>query len=290
MKIIRLITAAALTCLAATTAQAASLAGDIRWHDERQDTLRINELLAFAGSTDAPTAQGRVGAIAREFINTPYEGGTLEGAQEMLTIDMERLDCTTLVDVVAALAKTAGERRLTWQDFAYNLENMRYRQGRMDGYASRLHYISDWAIDNIQRGNISEVTANIPGAGFQVKSLDFMTAHRDLYPALADDAEFARIKNVEGGYRNHRFPIIRTGAINKQTLAALRDGDIVALTTKTDGLDVSHLGIIAIVDGVPHLLHASSAAGKVIIDPKPLTDYLRRNRSLTGLRVFRLRD
>jgi len=50
------------------------------------------------------------------------------------------------------------------------------------------------------------------------------------------------------------------------------------------------MGIIAIVDGVPHLLHASMKAKKVIIDPRPLSEYLKNNRNLSGIRVIRLND
>ncbi len=67
----------------------------------------------------------------------------------------------------------------------------------------------------------------------------------------------------------------------------LRDGDIIAFTTKTEGLDVSHVGIIIVDKGIVRLLHASSKAGKVTIDPLPLAEYLRKNRNITGGRVIR---
>lgn len=67
----------------------------------------------------------------------------------------------------------------------------------------------------------------------------------------------------------------------------LKEGDIVALTTNTPGLDVTHMGIIKMVNGVPHLMHASSKQKKVIIDPLTLADYMRRNRT-QGIRVLRL--
>ena len=60
-----------------------------------------------------------------------------------------------------------------------------------------------------------------------------------------------------------------------------------ALTTNIKDLDVTHVGIIKMVDGVPHLMHASSKQGKVIVDDLSLSDYLKRNRT-QGIRVFRL--
>lgn len=262
--------------------------GEIRWNNEATDTLNIQRLLhAAATGTDA---NSRISATAHEFTGTPYVAASLEGYPEMLTINTEGVDCTTFMDLVLAVAKTAGESRQSWHDVAHNLENMRYRKGAVDGYASRLHYISEWVIDNTQRGNIREITADLPGASHEIKTLDFISSHRDNYPALADQNEFDRLKNMEIGYRSHRFPLVKSTRIGKATLAALREGDIVALTTKLPGLDVSHVGFVTMVDGVPHLLHASSAAGSVVVDSRPLTEYLRRAKNVTGIRVFRLRE
>ncbi|MDE7407055.1 MAG: DUF1460 domain-containing protein, partial [Muribaculaceae bacterium] len=126
---------------------------------------------------------------------------------------------------------------------------------------------------------------------YQVKTLDFMSTHRDKYPQLADSVQFERIKNTEIGYRSHRYPFIKTSRIGaKVTAAALNEGDIVVLTTSVPGLDVSHMGIIVIESGMPHLLHASSATGKVVVDKATLYDYMRRNKKITGLRVLRMAD
>ena len=42
--------------------------------------------------------------------------------------------------------------------------------------------------------------------------------------------------------------------------------------------------------GVPHLLHASSSSGKVELSGIPLDDFMKRNPSLLGIRVFRLKE
>ena len=99
------------------------------------------------------------------------------------------------------------------------------------------------------------------------------------------------MKSVEIGYHNHRFPFISTMLLQKKSVRnELKDGDIIALTTSINGLDVSHMGLIAIVNGVPHLMHASMKAMKVIIDPLPLHKYLNNSKSLTGIRVIRLNN
>ena len=75
---------------------------------------------------------------------------------------------------------------------------------------------------------------------------------------------------------------------NKEIVKALKEGDVICITTRTPGLDVQHMGIVVKQDGIPYLMHASSAAGKVIIDALPLSDYLKKNRSANGIRVIRL--
>ena len=207
----------------------------------------------------------------------------------MLTVNLDEMDCTTFVETVSAMVLTIKERRNSWQDFLYNLEQLRYRQGRINGYASRLHYISDWIVDNTHRGNLRDITDRLPGAKYQVKTIDYMSRHRDSYPAMKDDATFEGIKNSEVGYRSHRYPYIRRSALmTKKAPFWIKEGDIIAFTTKIEGLDVTHIGIVMLKDGVPHLLHASSKLGKVVLDPTPLSEYLRKNNSITGARFIRI--
>lgn len=259
------------------------------WHNEASDTTRITHILIEEAAH--PSARGDMARIGALFAGTPYAAHTLEGETEALRVNLDSLDCTTFVETVAALALTAREGRSSWQDFLYNLERIRYRQGTLRDYASRLHYISDWALDNQSRGTLREVTGELPGARHNVKTLNFMTRNRALYPALADSANYARMRSVEAGFSNYRYPYLRGSQLNAKNLRqSIRSGDILALTTATPGLDVSHLGIAVIdPDGTVRLLHASSREGKVLIDPLPLADYLRRNRT-EGLRVFRLAE
>lgn len=261
--------------------------GQTRFNDESADTAAITRVLNEVAALGAIDAGEMVSRFGHALAGTPYVERTLEFTPEMLTVNMAGFDCTTFVETVAALAMTLESGRNSWMDFLYHLEQVRYRSGRAAGYASRLHYISDWIIDNTHRGNIEEVTARIAFPSYVVKTLDFMSTHRDSYPALSDDDTYQSIKDVEVGYRSHRFPVIKPQDLKK---AKLKEGDIVAITTSVKGLDVQHMGIVTMVDGEPHLLHASSKAGKVIVDPLTLMEYLRKNRSATGIRVIRLKD
>lgn len=259
----------------------------VDFRNETTDTTRITEILVAEAAQHNP---GSLTHIAENFIGAPYEGGTLEGGdEETLRVNIDTFDCTTFVETVIAMAYTAAEHRQSWRDFVYNLRHYRYRHGETDGYASRLHYVSDWILDNSARGLLREVTADSPKVRYGVKSLDYMTAHRDSYPALADDDNFRAMKSVEAGYSNHRFPYIKgSGLKGKQIAAVARDGDIVVFTTSTKGLDATHMGIIRISgDGEPRLIHASSKAGKVVVDELSLAEYIAKQRP-EGIRILRM--
>lgn len=261
----------------------------IRWHNESTDTTKITKLLIQATDFSASNPNELMEFIGRQFVGTPYKSGTLDVEPEMLTINLDEFDCTTFVETITALALTIDDRKNSWQDFANNLESLRYRQGEANGYASRLHYLSDWIVTNTHRGYIKEVTDRIPQSDSQIKTLDYMSHNRASYPALKDSATFEGIKNMEVGYRSHRFPYIKSARLtSKPVTNALKGGDIVALTTKTGGLDVSHVGLIVIEKDGPHLLHASSKEGKVVVDKLPLAEYMRKSPNLTGIRVIRL--
>lgn len=254
--------------------------------NESKDTTEVTNLLVN-NLNSGNNINEYIVILGKNFEGTPYLEGTLEGSPEALRVNLQGMDCMTFVENVAALAQTLSERRTSWIDFIYNLERLRYRSGALDGYASRLHYFSDWMVDNSHRGNVSEVTDRIANAAYQIKTLDFMTQNRDKYAALADSAEFERMKNVQVGFRSHRFPYIKSTNVGS---AKILPGDIIAIVTKTPGLDVSHVGIAVQINGKIHLLHASSKEGKVCVSASPLEDYLKRNRNAIGIRVARMKE
>ena len=190
---------------------------EVEFHNAQTDTININRILADEYATEDA---GNVERIARLFIGKPYEAGTLEGEREAVRVNLEAFDCTTYVETVLALAYTAGQHRRTWRDFTENLERLRYRNGRAAGYASRLHYPSEWVIDNYSRGNLREITGEIAGARHNVKSLDFMSRNAKLYPALADSATLAAVKGAEAGLSNHRYPLLKAPQVEGQDAGA----------------------------------------------------------------------
>lgn len=264
---------------------------EVLFHNEASDTLRLTKMLDEAAAMKFSDPEERVAFFGKQFIGTPYGAHTLEGPVEILTVNLDSLDCTTFVETAMALSSTIGERRSSWRDFIYNLRRIRYRNGEVDGYPSRLHYIADWVVDNQHRGNFRDATREFPRYNEMTRSIDFMSSNRDKYPALADDENYRRIRRIEEGYRQHRFPYIKTIDLqNKAIKAAFHNGDVVALISNLKNLDVTHMGIIVkeSPDAEIYLLHASSSDGKVEISQRPLDDFLKKNRQWLGVRVFRL--
>ena len=255
-----------LTILFATIAANAASQQWMRFHCAN-DTTEINQLLKKGYDSKISDPNELMIFYSHELMGTPYVAHTLEGDNELLTINIDQLDCTTFVETLYALTRTTLNGRYSWRDFANNLESIRYRNGQMDGYPSRLHYVSDWIIDNTHRGNIEEISSSIPNARYETKTLDYMSAHRNLYPALADSATFAQFKTFEIAYRMHRFPYVNKNSVNSNKVTEkLKSGDIIAIVTKTEGLDVSHMAIIVSDEkGKFHMLHASSDEKKVVI-------------------------
>lgn len=280
---------AILFALTALSVSAVSLQ-QMRFHCEK-DTIEINELLEKGAKSSLKTPNQLVAFYAQQLLGRPYVAHTLEGDVEKLTINIDQLDCTTFVETLYALARTTLNGRQSWRDYADALQNLRYRNGELGDYSSRLHYISEWIVNNRSRGNLIEVTADIPTAAYLTKTINFMSTHKDSYTSLKDDsAMVARIRNFESGYHNHRMPYIKKQWLaRKDVKNALKSGDFVGLVTKIEGLDISHLGIVYKDDnGEVYLLDASMSGGKVMLETKNMCDMLRNNKGNLGLRVFRI--
>jgi len=224
-------------------------------------------------------------AAGRAWLGTPYAGGTLEvEGPERLTIELSRFDCFTLVESCLASAQAAkGDG--DFAAFAAALRRLRYRDGRIDGYPSRLHYTVDWAHDNERKGLVRDLTAELGGEPL-AKEIHFMTRHRDKYPKLKDQAFFEEMVEVERAINQRKRFFIPKARI-PDIESRIHDGDILAMVAGIDGLDVVHVGFAIHQDDRLHLLHASSRSKRVEITPRPLADYMAGVKSQIGLMVFR---
>lgn len=225
-------------------------------------------------------------AVGKTFLGTPYVGQTLEiGEYEALVVNLQGMDCTTFVENVLVFALMLKNGQTSFDDFTHVLETVRYKNGVLDGYASRLHYFTEWIADNETKGSVKDITSEIGGTDI-AKAINFMSTHRELYPHLKDEENFKKIQASEH-YLNTRSICVLAQDKIEANEHLLQSGDIVALSTKIDGLDVTHTGILTREkDGRIHLLHASTT-GQVEVSELPLVDYLKRIKSNTGIIVAR---
>lgn len=226
----------------------------------------------------------RIGAF---FVGIPYKPGTLETKKaERLVLNLKELDCVTFVENVVALAWLGKSGRKSFDAFRRLLRKIRYRQGLLRDYASRLHYFSDWIHDNERKGVVKDVTEEIGGRPFH-KAINFMTTHPELYPPLTQAIECRRMRSVERTISRRKLFFIPKKDLNRKE-RRINDGDLIAITAKTEGLDILHVGFAARVKGRIHLFHASSAEGGVVLSSKRLYRYLMENEARSGIMVARL--
>jgi hypothetical protein len=287
---------------------------------QRQDRKIFQELIRFLGKkkTSAKFSGELILEIGKFFLGAPYGIGTLETKRaEHLVINLREFDCVTFVENVVALAwlvephmesswypatracgatsrpnvvgpSAAGvkSRGKSFEAFLRLLQKIRYREGRLRGYSSRLHYFSDWIHDNEKKGIVRDVTAEIGGRPLR-KTVNFMTANLDLYPRLKNAANLWRMKSVERTISRRSLFFIPKKALRRLE-DRICDGDFLAITTNREGLDVQHVGLAARVKNRIHLLHASRVDGKVVLSKKTLYQYMMQSKVRSGIMVARV--
>lgn len=224
------------------------------------------------------------------FLGTPYASHTLDGGDgETLTINLREMDCFTYVENVIALSQTVldGEGA-NFDTFTDNLRKLRYRNGEITGFSSRLHYTCDWAYENEKRGLVKNISQSLGGIK-EGKTIDFMSVHRDAYRQLeSDDVMLRKIATVEDEINlRGGFFYLPKDKISAEA-AAIPNLSMIAFVTSIDGLDVTHVGFVWREKGRTGFIHASSAEKKVTVDAKTLSDYCLSRKSCAGIMVLPL--
>ena len=179
-----------------------------------------------------------------------------------------------------------AEGPASWEAFGHEVERMRYRDGLRRGYASRLHYFSEWIEDGERRGLVKDLGRELGGVEDR-RPLRFMTSHRDSYPALADDAVVREIGEIERRLDDRPRYVIPTDRI-LEVADQIESGDVLAFATGIPGLDVTHAAF-AYRDEAKTLrvLHAPLSGGVVEVTAKTLPEYVAAIRRSTGILVAR---
>lgn len=269
------------------------------WSPEDWQLFQDKVRWAVAQGLETIPAGDAIAQLGASFVGTPYRAATLEApGPEHLVINLHELDCVTFVETVLALTKFVRQdgvaaltdslaARARYEGY---LRDIRYRGGIIAGYASRLHYFSDWLATNAGAGHVTVLTAQLGGVP-DLRPVTFMTGHAGSYPALQDSSTLVTIQLVEN-------QLNAAGAIRyvipKEAIAGMvngiRDGDVIAAASTVAGLDVSHTGLALWKDGELHLLHAPLTGSPVEISPLPLAQRIQGITSQWGIMVARVDD
>jgi len=227
--------------------------------------------------------------IGKSFIGTDYEAFAIEkDGEEQLVINLTGLDCTTFLENALVFSRLIKKGKTTFEDYQSELSYIRYRNGIINRYPSRLHYFSDWIYDNVEKEIVEDITKEIGGEPINF-NLNFMSTHPQFYKQLKEKPDFIPFiekQEKEIACRSYYY-------IPKEKVLSVEDkilnGDLIAFTTSKEGLDIGHVGIaIKMEDGRIHLLHAPVPGSKVQISENHLSGYINKLKNDTGIIVLRV--
>ncbi len=241
--------------------------------DENLESKPINEVIV---------------EIGKSFSGTDYETHTLEkDGEEQLVINLTGLDCFTFLENALVLSRCIKQGDTSFENYKNELTLIRYRDGVIDQYPSRLHYFTDWIYDNQKKGIVEDVTLKLGGERLEL-NLTFMSDHPEYYKQLKENSDFINIiKEQEDKINKREYYIIPKEKIAEME-NKIEDGDLLAFTSTIKGLDLNHVGIaVRMDDGRIHVLHAPNVGYKVQISDMPLADYVMSIEKDSGVIVAR---
>lgn len=221
------------------------------------------------------------------FLETPYVASTLEKEPEGLVANLHEMDCATFVDNVIALSRTIKGENPSFENYCRNLQQLRYQEGVVSDYLSRLHYTSDWVYVNDKRMIVKDINEEIGGVPLKF-DLSFMSTHPDSYRQLKGNPQFVEKIAEKEKEINARatYYFIPKDKIDDYA-DKMQSGDMVCFTTAVKGLDTSHVGFIYWEGNRLTFIHASSLQKKVVVDSNTLKEYVQKGKNSTGIMLAR---
>jgi hypothetical protein len=205
----------------------------------------------------------------RYFLETPYKANILDGNEiERLVCTNQHFDCVTFVEYVLALSLYQNQGNDKTDSFENILQKLRYRDGTIADYGSRLHYFSEWVLQNEKRSIFRNISAELGGIKFLGK-INFMSSHKSKYPKLDSKKDLDIILSAEAILNKSGFYYIPKNDV-AGIKHLLNDGDIIGIATNINGLDFVHTGFAIKQKNDVYLLHASEKFGKVVISDESL--------------------
>ena len=251
-------------------------------------TIEINHDIDVIGETRSRFETGRslitglsvnqaIARLAESFVGNPYLAQSLDAdGPEKLRLNLMQFDCMLFVEQLLALAWSES-----FDQFSARTQRLRYRDGEVS-YCNRWHYFHDWVGSAVRQGML-EADFALEGEISRSLPLNFMSSNRSLYPKLQSNVLFDCISSLEDSRRvQQRF--IPLEAI-ESVLPSLQSGDLFAIATRVQGLDVSHTGVLVRSESRMDAIHA--APGRGVMRSLGLASYLRSVPDAIGVVIVR---
>ncbi len=269
------------------TLQAQSVAEGNMSRESAQKYSKISKILLENREKSVPELMI---IAAKQMLGTDYVAGTLEQIPEKLSVSLTQTDCILFVESCLAMALNAKKGLDNPDSLCATTQSFRYRNGKVDGYASRIHYTSEWIRQGEARGIFREITDVLSGDNLSGQRFSYMSEHSDAYRQLkGNPAEVARIAQMEKNLNAFTDYFVIPKEDVKKIEHLLKDGDILGFNTSVKGLDIAHVALVYHKDnGEVGFIHASQADGKVVIDEKSIADYVMARKNNNGIRIVRV--
>lgn len=285
---------AALSVVAPLTPYAAPAPGN----PDRQAAEKLVSALAASPRKDAGKL---LTEAAKMRLGSPYVAGLLDPeGPETLQMPFVSTDCMIFVETCLAAVLTSREADPTYEKYMDYVRLLRYRGAEGEcpppvRYETRLHYATAWIRNLVSEGIAEDLTLNLGGIQSTGK-LDFMSRNYKSYKQIAaadtNPEAAALLKAIaltEDRLNEEPMTYVPKARI-RDIEGKIKDGDIIFFTTSIAGLDVSHMAVAYRHDGIVGFIHASTNAGKVIVDPASISGYALSRKSCTGIKVVRVKE
>ena len=207
----------------------------------------------------------RIEFLSKQFINTPYKKSTLIGDidnPEIFVINLGGIDCFTFLDYIEAMRIS-----ISHFEFTDNLKKVRYKSGKIS-YEERHHFFTDLAEFNASLVNDISVSISNGKNKLITKKLNEKN----------DGTQFLTgIPCID-----RKIIYVPSMAIDDLVMDKLNTGDYIGIYSETQGLDVSHVGIIVIKKNTVYFRHASSKHQRVV--DEDFIDYITDKPGIIALR------
>jgi len=260
--------------------------------NEEFNTCNKIYLYAIENGMHTKPISNVITSIGLQFIDTPYNSTpSQKNEKKQILIRVSSFDCVTYLETMVALSRCIKKRTYQKNDFIDELIFVRYRGGVYDTYPSILVYFSDWINDNLEKGTIKDVTKEIGGEPVKFSiGKNNGTEPKDEEKQQVYFSYSAIIKKQESFINNRLFYYIPKDRI-EEIEHKIQNGDIIAITSKADGMDISHVVFAHRKhDKKIYVLHASSTSKRVLLTKDTLYDYTKTKPDHTGIIVLRIQD